>query len=74
MACCVQLGRRLPALPLPCTVGSPGRHVKTLDDKLVERAKVQPGVQPGKTMRITEGRHSGLFCEVVRLEPKEEGR
>ena len=52
----------------------PSRHIKTLDDKLVERTKVQAGVAAGKVMRISEGRHSGLLCEVVRLEPREEGR
>lgn len=34
----------------------------------------QEGAHPGKTMRVVEGRHSGLLCEVVALEPREEGR
>ncbi|GAB4821491.1 hypothetical protein N2152v2_008537 [Parachlorella kessleri] len=50
-------------------------HVKSskpVDEKLVERRK--EGVHPGKVMRVVDGRHSGLLCEVVALEPKEEGR
>lgn len=45
---------------------------KPVDEKLVERRK--EGVHPGKVMRVVDGRHSGLLCEVVALEPKEEGR
>ncbi|KAI7838635.1 hypothetical protein COHA_007562 [Chlorella ohadii] len=45
---------------------------KPVDEKLVERRK--EGVHPGKVMRVVDGRHSGLLCEVVALEPQEEGR
>lgn len=27
-----------------------------------------------QVMRVVDGRHSGLLCEVLSLEPKEEGR
>ena len=29
---------------------------------------------PSQVMRVVDGRHSGLLCEVVALEPQEEGR
>ena len=48
------------------------KNVRNLDDKLVERNSL--GVKPGKTMRIVEGRHSGLPCVVLALEPHIEGR
>lgn len=34
----------------------------------------KPGVWAGKVMKIVEGRHHGLLCEVQGLEPKEAGR
>lgn len=48
------------------------KNVRGLDDKLVERNSL--GAKPGKTMRIVEGRHSGLSCVVLALEPHIEGR
>lgn len=48
------------------------KHVVTLDDKLVDAVKL--GVHPGKTMHILAGRHEGLACEVLALEPKVPGR
>lgn len=45
---------------------------KPVDAPLLERQKV--GVHPGKRMRVAGGRHSGLDCEVMALEPREEGR
>jgi len=48
------------------------KNVRGLDDKLVERNSL--GAKPGKTMRIVEGRHSGLTCIVLALEPHIEGR
>lgn len=48
------------------------QNVRGLDDKLVERNSL--GAKPGKTMRILEGRHSGLGCVVLALEPHIEGR
>lgn len=48
------------------------KNVRGLDDKLVERSSLGP--KPGKTMRIVEGRHSGLSCIVLALEPHIEGR
>ena len=48
------------------------KNVRGLDDKLVERSSLGP--KPGKTMRIAEGRHSGLSCIVLALEPHIEGR
>ena len=44
------------------------KHVKDADAKLVEREK--EGFHPGKVMAVTGGTHSGLFCEVLALEPK----
>jgi G patch domain/KOW motif-containing protein len=38
------------------------------------RERSEPGVRPGKTMAVVEGRHRGLRCEVMGLEPREEGR
>ena len=32
------------------------------------------GVAPGRRMRLASGRHEGLACEVVSLEPRREGR
>lgn len=48
------------------------RSSKPVDGQLVERRR--EGVHPGKVMRVVEGRHSGLLCEVQALEPREEGR
>lgn len=48
------------------------KNVRGLDDKLVERSSL--GAKPGKTMRIIDGRHSGLSCIVLALEPHIEGR
>ena len=48
------------------------KNVRGLDDKLVERNSL--GAKPSKTMRIVEGRHSGLTCIVLALEPHIEGR
>ena len=48
------------------------KNVRGLDDKLVDRSSLGP--QPGKTMRIIDGRHSGLSCIVLALEPHIEGR
>ena len=48
------------------------KNVRGLDEKLVERNSL--GAKPGKTMRIVEGRHSGLSCMVLALEPHIEGR
>ncbi|KAL4855957.1 hypothetical protein ACK3TF_003714 [Chlorella vulgaris] len=48
------------------------RGSKPVDEALVDRQ--QKGVLPGKVMRVVEGRHSGLLCEVVSLEAKQEGR
>ena len=48
------------------------QNVRGLDDKLVERSSLGP--KPGKTMRIVDGRHSGLSCVVLALEPHIEGR
>lgn len=48
------------------------KNVRGLDDKLVERSSLGP--KPGKAMRIIEGRHSGLSCIVLALEPHIEGR
>lgn len=48
------------------------QNVRGLDDKLVERSSL--GAKPGKTMRIVEGRHSGLSCIVLALEPHIDGR
>ncbi|KAK9830438.1 hypothetical protein WJX72_011748 [[Myrmecia] bisecta] len=48
------------------------KHVKRLDDQLKERQK--KGVAVGKTMRVIDGRHSGLLCEVLAVEPHVEGR
>jgi G patch domain/KOW motif-containing protein len=50
------------------------RHMKALDEKLVPRAQVEPGPQPGKVMRLVDGRHRGLLCKVQELLPREEGR
>jgi G patch domain/KOW motif-containing protein len=57
-------------------VGEDGRvrHMKTLDEKLVSRAEVEPGPFPGKVMRIVDGRHTGLLCKVLELLPVEDGR
>ena len=44
------------------------KHVKGLDDKLVERDR--PGPRVGKTMRIVAGPHSGLLCTVLAIEPQ----
>lgn len=48
------------------------KNVRGLDDKLVERSSLGP--KPGKTMRVIDGRHSGLSCIVLALEPHIEGR
>lgn len=48
------------------------KNVRGLDDKLVERNSL--GAKPGKSMQIVEGRHSGLSCIVLALEPHIEGR
>ena len=48
------------------------RAQKPVGAALSERRK--EGVHPGKRMRVAGGRHSGLTCEVLSLEPKEEGR
>ncbi|KAL4422274.1 hypothetical protein ABPG75_008471 [Micractinium tetrahymenae] len=45
---------------------------KPVDEKLVERRR--EGVHAGKVMRVVDGRHSGLLCEVQAVEPREEGR
>ncbi|KAG2432029.1 hypothetical protein HYH02_013099 [Chlamydomonas schloesseri] len=50
------------------------RNVRTLDEKLVARATVQPGPQPNKPMRIMGGPHSGLLCTALEALPKPEGR
>ena len=48
------------------------QNVRGLDDKLVSRSSLGP--KPGKSMRIVDGRHSGLSCVVLALEPHIEGR
>ena len=48
------------------------KNVRGLDEKLVDRDSL--GAKPGKTMRIVEGRHSGLLCLVLALEAHIEGR
>ncbi|KAL3161713.1 hypothetical protein ABBQ38_008811 [Trebouxia sp. C0009 RCD-2024] len=48
------------------------KNVRGLDEKLVERNSL--GAKPGRMMRIVEGRHSGLSCMVLALEPHIEGR
>lgn len=50
------------------------RNVRKLDEKLVPRAQVQAGPQPGKQMVLLDGRHAGLTCTVLELLPKAEGR
>ena len=50
------------------------RHVRKLDEKLVNRAELQPGPRAGKDMAVVAGKHGGLQCKVVELVPsKEEG-
>ena len=48
------------------------KHVKTLDEELVER--VAEGVQVGKVMHVVAGQHEGLRAEVLALNPPAEGR
>ena len=48
------------------------KHVKALDEELVER--VAEGVQVGKVMHVVAGQHEGLRAEVLALEPPAEGR
>lgn len=50
------------------------RHVRRLDEELVLRSALLKGPQPGKDMRVVEGRHSGLQCRVLALLPTQEGR
>lgn len=57
---------------LPPSADGRVRHTKTLDEKLVPRSSL--GVHPGKKMRITDGRHSGMFCQVVELLKVQKGR
>ena len=48
------------------------RSSKPVGAALVARRR--EGAHPGKRMRVAGGRHGGLHCEVLSLEPREEGR
>ena len=47
------------------------RNIRPIDAKLTERQAAGP--QPGKQMQIVSGRHEGLRCQVLALEPLIEG-
>jgi len=53
----------------PSSLASPA-----LRDQQGRQQQQKPGVYPGKVMEIVEGRHHGLQCEVLGLEPKDAGR
>ena len=44
------------------------KHTMREGDKLVERRK--PGPSEGKWMRVLTGRHGGLRCKVLAINPK----
>lgn len=50
---------------LPPSVDGRVRHTKTLDEKLIPRSALGACVR--KKMRIIDGRHSGLDCQVLEL-------
>lgn len=47
------------------------RNIRPIDAKLTERQAA--GAQPGKQMQIIGGRHEGLRCQVLALEPVIDG-
>uniref|UniRef100_A0A7S0RN92 G-patch domain-containing protein n=1 Tax=Pyramimonas obovata TaxID=1411642 RepID=A0A7S0RN92_9CHLO len=60
-------------LVLPTGPDGKVRHLRTLDEKLVEREK--PGVHAGKVMVIVAGPHRGMLAKVLSLQkPSSEGR
>ncbi|KAJ9507574.1 hypothetical protein QJQ45_019244, partial [Haematococcus lacustris] len=60
-------------LVLPPSANGRQRHVRHLDEQLVQRSETEPGPRPGKAMRVTGGKHAGLACQVIALLPQREG-
>ncbi len=59
---------------LPPDADGRQRHLRTLDEQLVPRSQLVAGPAVGKRMRVAEGRHAGLVCEVLEMLPVQEGR